>query len=258
MEPTRQQMNEMTSVMDVLKFVGLVDVGVEPGSEADVLLTAFGIRPEQAPRLISYLSPEEYGQIAADAFPAPSPATKMKVRALEHVVRLMAGQVQSAEAQKNAHDVEQQRLHELELKRIEAETLTRMTTSTNQDNPGSSSTGPEETLRRKVKLTAVSSQVDDTEIPVATNADMVKGLLNYQSTYGKDQRPKPDADVTQAQIAAIKHLVKLDEIPNVDFAIWTANGMRTERRMKFTGRIVMPDGTVKTMEIYGPPTLEGI
>ena len=108
---------------------------------------------------------------------------------------------------------------------------------------------------RKVKLNAVTSQVDDTEINLLTETDLVNMYLEYEKVYGKGERPPKDAEPTGEQLAAIVHLLKVGMPPYADFAIFGPYGRRIERKVKLSGMTLGRDGVIRQIEMQGPPNI---
>ena len=108
---------------------------------------------------------------------------------------------------------------------------------------------------RKVKLSAVLSQVDDAEIDVLDEKEILKGYLRYEAVYGKGERPPKDSEPTSEQISSISHLVKQGHPPYADFAIFGPYGHRLYKKIKLSGVTIGRDGLLKSVELHGPANL---
>eukprot|EP00435_Cladocopium_sp_Y103_P045514 s2395_g13.t1 len=108
---------------------------------------------------------------------------------------------------------------------------------------------------RKVKLTSVSSQVDDTEIKLLSEADLVAMYTEYERVYGAGERPSKDCEPTAEQISAIVHLLDSGLPPFADFAVFGPYGHRIERKLKLSGVAIGRDGVIRQVELQGPPNI---
>eukprot|EP00435_Cladocopium_sp_Y103_P039029 s2094_g10.t1 len=106
---------------------------------------------------------------------------------------------------------------------------------------------------KKVKLSNVIDQTDDTEIAVKTRAEMGIYYENHREITGSD--PLPEVEPTDLQVAAMEDKVVVrDESPYADFSILTPFGRRIQRVMKTKSYAFQPDGTWKAADIPGPPS----
>eukprot|EP00435_Cladocopium_sp_Y103_P060722 s646_g22.t1 len=108
---------------------------------------------------------------------------------------------------------------------------------------------------RKVKLTAVASQVDDTEVKVLSEADLVSMYAEYERVYGPGERPPKDCEPTTEQISALAHLLDNGLPPFADFAIFGPYGHRIEKKLKLSGVAIGRDGVIRQVELQGPPNI---
>ena len=95
---------------------------------------------------------------------------------------------------------------------------------------------------RKIKLSQVLSQVDDTEIDVLTEPQLVGMYARYEHLFGKGQRPHPSREPSVEQLTAIHGLIRSDQNPYVDFAIFGPFATRLKKRLKFQGLTLSKDG----------------
>lgn len=107
---------------------------------------------------------------------------------------------------------------------------------------------------RKIKLSSVISQIDDTEILLDAEKKILKAFARYEVVYGKGEPPK-ESEPTTEQITAIRHLLDQGSVPYVDFAIFGPYGMRIMKKVKFSGVMLGRDGSVKSQEFHGPANI---
>ena len=97
---------------------------------------------------------------------------------------------------------------------------------------------PPSVALRKIKLSHVLKQGDDTEIPLVAETLMAAGYARWQAIFGLNKRPRPEEDITIEQSTCIKHLLDSDSVPYADFCIWGPYGHRTERKLKLEGQVL--------------------
>lgn len=108
---------------------------------------------------------------------------------------------------------------------------------------------------RKVKLSSVISQIDDTEILLADEKEILKAFARFEVVYGKGERIPKESEPTSEQITAVKHLLDQGSVPYVDFAIFGPYGMRILKKVKLSGVMLGRDGSVKSQEFHGPANI---
>ena len=111
------------------------------------------------------------------------------------------------------------------------------------------------TAARKVKLSQVLSQLDDTEVDLLPEADIITMYGRYEVLFGKGQRPPNNREPTSEQLTALKSLLDTNQTPFVDFAIWGPFGSRIRKKLKFQGLTLNKEGDLVQTEVYGPPNL---
>ena len=108
---------------------------------------------------------------------------------------------------------------------------------------------------KKVKISSVLDQADDTEVEIKSRAELVAYFENHREITGSD--PLPEVEPTDIQVVAMEEKVVVrDEAPYADFSILTPFGRRMQKTMKMKSFAFQPDGTWKTAEIPGPPNLQ--
>ena len=108
---------------------------------------------------------------------------------------------------------------------------------------------------RKVKLSAVLSQVDDSEAKVMTEREMVAAYLRYSAVYGDTEQPSKESEPTLEQLSALHHVVSQGNPPYTDFAIWGPYGHRLAKKVKLSGYVMGRDGVLTSIELTGPTSI---
>ena len=109
---------------------------------------------------------------------------------------------------------------------------------------------------RKLKLSQIISQVDETEIEPLSESDVLVMFARYETLFGKGQRPPSNREPTAEQLAALRSLLNSQQVPYCDFAIYGPHGTRITRKLKFSGLVLNKNGELVQSEIYGPSSLE--
>ena len=109
---------------------------------------------------------------------------------------------------------------------------------------------------RKVKLSHILAQADDTECEIGPESLMAQGRGRYEATYGASRKPPADSDVTLEQLSAVDYLMKAGVVPYVDFAIWGPHGHRMTRKLRLSGQVLDAGATFRYVEVAGPPNIE--
>ena len=115
-------------------------------------------------------------------------------------------------------------------------------------------TGPASPMK-KIKLSAIAAQGDDTEIALTNEQAIVNMYLRYEQVFGKNERPSKDAEPTTEQLSVIQHLLDSGSPPYTDFAIFGPYGHRIERKLRLSGVTIGRDGLLRNVELAGPPTI---
>ena len=102
---------------------------------------------------------------------------------------------------------------------------------------------------RKIKLSAIISQIDDTELTVADEKEVLKCYARYEAVLGQGERPAKDCEPTAEQVTGLQHLCKQGSPPYADFSIFGPFGHRKMKRIKLSGYSIERDGTLRTVEL---------
>ena len=111
-------------------------------------------------------------------------------------------------------------------------------------------------VMRKIKLSLILKQGDDTDVTVVPENVMTAGYARWEALFGLTKRPAADADVTIEQLSCVKHLIDIDAVPYTDYSIWGPHGHRMERALKFRGHVLSANSTFRIAEMNGPASLE--
>ena len=103
---------------------------------------------------------------------------------------------------------------------------------------------------RKLKMSAIASQVDDTEFNLLAESEMIKLYAEYERVFGTGERPQKDCEPTLEQVSAVAFDSNLPP-----FAIFKPFGHRMERKLKLSGMSIGRDGALRTIEVTGPPNI---
>ena len=105
---------------------------------------------------------------------------------------------------------------------------------------------------RRIKLNAVLSQVNESEIGIMSEADMVTGYMLYATVYGGNERPPKKSEPSVEQVSVLKHLIDGGSTPYVDFSVWGPYMHRLVKKIKLSGYSLGRDGKLQLVELAGP------
>ena len=109
---------------------------------------------------------------------------------------------------------------------------------------------------RKLKIAAVLDQADDSEatpMDPSTAARVIEDFVMKENE-GEDLRLFEEATVDQ--LSALKFRVDSGSTPFADFAVWRPYGARLGRLLKFQAFFPLPNGGFQMKELSGPPDFE--
>ena len=119
--------------------------------------------------------------------------------------------------------------------------------------PSSPATAPTSSSVKKVKISTVLDQVDESEAPMLGRTELDRAYANHIAITGSE--PNHESEPTPEQIASMyQRVVQLGEAPYADFSILTPYGRRVQRQMKARAWSLQQDGTFRALEVPGPPT----
>ena len=112
------------------------------------------------------------------------------------------------------------------------------------------------TAIRKIKMSQILSQLDESEVELVSSAEQLKCFARYEVLFGKNQRPHPDHEPSIEQLSGLKALLDATQPPYADYAIFQPYAARIMKKIKFSGLILNKAGALAQAEIFGPPDLD--
>ncbi len=106
----------------------------------------------------------------------------------------------------------------------------------------------------RVKLSQIINQASDQEVLLLSDRELASLRHRYDLLCGDS--PLDRAEVSDAQLTALKYLADSNLNVYVDFGVWRPFGQRSERRMKFVNHFMDSAGRWHTVEQPGPSCLE--
>ena len=249
MDPTESERQQLTTMGKVFQWAGLQEAQMaDPKYPSSSLAALLGVQSSLLPRVIGILPEDDYkavvskwkvsvlSQDGSDTGQgrAPTVAELGMAHLVGRACRVIAG---------NGTTVEELRAQALAAQ-------TQLQQQVQQQSVQAASGTP-----RKVKLNAVLSQVDESEILVADEKQMIKAYLRYESVFGKDERPPKDSEPTAEQVSCIQHLLSQGHPPYCDFSVFGPYGHRMMKKIKLSGLTIGTDGQLKTVELQGPQSI---
>ena len=105
---------------------------------------------------------------------------------------------------------------------------------------------------KKVKLSTVLDQTEETEVPELTPDAYDRLLKNHQELVGRV--PLPEAEPTEDQLAALQlRVIGRGGTPYADFAVLTPCGRRLQAALRARAWLLQTDGSYKAVIVPGPP-----
>ena len=111
---------------------------------------------------------------------------------------------------------------------------------------------PASVVTRKVKMSSIFDQADDTEIVPWTAARMRTVMAAFKAA-NDDESPDPDEEVSVDQLAALEFKLATGAAPCPDFGVWRPFGTRMARALKLVAHHLTPGGDYVPYEVPGPP-----
>lgn len=111
---------------------------------------------------------------------------------------------------------------------------------------------------RKVKLSLVMDQGDETEVKLLNPANIRTMIADWRELEndGEDPLEEEEEEATGDQLTALDYRLKQGAMPFVDFAVWRPFGARFGRLLKFVDYFPQPKEGFVTKEINGPVSFE--
>ena len=108
---------------------------------------------------------------------------------------------------------------------------------------------------RKLKMTSIASQVDDSEFDMAPESELLLCFRRYESIFGRGERPGQDQEPTPEQVSAIRCILSRGQPPFVDFGVFGPHGHRIMKKVKLSGYTIGRDGQLQSIELLGPTNI---
>eukprot|EP00435_Cladocopium_sp_Y103_P055167 s446_g18.t1 len=239
-DPTAEELAAMVDVKAVMTWAGFDVTNMAEDTLPGSLLKHMGLTPTNQPRIVGVFSDNDLqAMIAAWKVPdttagnvrAPNLAELGKAKLFCRACQLVAGTG-------------------LSLAELKAQTTAAPSTAAAPQGTGATSSASQ---RRKVKLSSILSQIDDSEILVAEEKEILKCYQRYETVFGSGERPPKDCEPTAEQLSGLIHVMSVGQPPYTDFSVFGPFGHRMMKRIKLSGCNIERDGSLRTVELYGPP-----
>ena len=244
----RQGMDTIKKVFDWAGFAG-DDLGSDQ-TAGGTLARLLGLVETDHPRIMALVDDADFGAMIQKwkvarvpqgggqaAYDAPTMAELGKARLVLRTCKVVAGSGETIEDLRN------------QLAQAKAAASNPPTQSSQQ--PAVLSTGQE----RRVKLSAILSQIDESEAKIMDEKEMVAAYLRYATIFGESERPPKESEPTIEQISALRHIIQQGHPPYTDFSVWGTFGHRLVKKIKLSGYVIGRDGVLSTIELTGPTNI---
>jgi len=248
MDPTNEELKAMTSIKDILDWVGVANEEDEVGGVKvesffmDSYLAALG-----KPRLV-----RQVAAIPLKAYENATEQMKVKVKTSDET------STRDLSPLELGHVGMVRRVCRLLLGLSADEALPHVGPSPAEcagPPTGGTATGSPQT-ERKVKLSSVLDQGDDSEVR-PLDRDLLRGLVQeWKERENEGEDPAEEEEATGDQLTALDFKVKAGEAPSVDFAVWRPFGNRLGRMLKFQAWVSVGEGRYQMKELAGPPSFD--
>jgi hypothetical protein len=111
-------------------------------------------------------------------------------------------------------------------------------------------------VERKIKLSSVMDQGDDTEVRPMDPATVRRLIGEWRQFENDGEDPREDEEATGDQLASLDFRLKQGSTPFVDFGVWRPYGARLGRMLKFSAYYPLASGGFQSKEINGPGTFD--
>ena len=236
MDPTEDEQKQMDKLAAVFTWVGLPAGEMNDETKlAGSLARLLGATQDTKPVTLGVVSKGDYEAVisrwkvpeTAGARP-PTLAEIGAAKLVGHVCRLLAGAGETLESLKKKAHTQQ---------------------------PSTAAPSISTAAARRIKLSSIVSQVDDTEILMADEKEVLKAFARYETVYGKGDRPPNGTEPTSEQLSAVKHLLDSNCCPYTDFSVFGPYGQRIYKKVKLSGYQIARDGPLTSVELHGPSNI---
>ncbi|CAK0822776.1 unnamed protein product, partial [Prorocentrum cordatum] len=103
---------------------------------------------------------------------------------------------------------------------------------------------------RKVKMSIVIDQSDDSEVEVLDSIKVAEAYARYHARIGAF--PPADEELSAEQLSCLHSLLENGRPPYTDMAVWGPSYHRLQKKIRLKGSRLHPSGTITPVELYGP------
>ena len=242
-DPAPNELATMLTMVDTFKWAGFGDDDLSSDkTTGGTLALLLGVKPDDHPRVMSMVEDSELtvilgkwkvAETAADgtvSYRPPNLAELGKAKLMVRACKLVGGRGKTLE------DLQKQ--------------IAAASQAPQQPQPQAP---PVSTAAdRKFKLSAILSQVDETEAKVMTEKELVAAYLRYSTVFGDNERPSKESEPTVEQLSAVRRLIDQHNAPYCDFSIWGPYAHRLAKKIKLSGYVIGRDGVLTSVELTGP------
>ena len=243
LEPTSDELVAIVDFGTAADWAGLQGDATDDTTPRGSLLALLGAagNPSVSVRLLGNIPEVEWdallvGWRLGDPLAAASPVVKSAGALVGRVCRLRVGTQQSQVGTAAQAQIGQQ------LQQAQAQLA--------QAQAGQLSTA----ARLKVKLSQVLSQTyhDSVEAHLLDQGEIDRAYARYEVIFGEGKLPSAEKTPTREQMSAFKFALDTGDF-YADFCVFGPHGNRLLRKLRLSGQVFDRDGTLRTIEMVGPP-----
>jgi hypothetical protein len=242
-DPTQDDILAFNTVSDVAAWAGLSGDPANVESPLGAVLSLLGAAPDTPARVVGVVAKPILDGIVGsfrvgNPLADPTPVQRGEATLFIHGCRIKAGVIKTA-AQTAA---EQQ-----------ARAVAAVAAAAQPPQALAPQPVPQGSVLATVRLSHVVNPAFDESVPLLTEARIVQGYTAYRAIFGR--MPEDQQECTAEQITGISYLLSMGMI-YVDFSVFGPFGHRMLRKMKLSGYEFRSDGTLHTVEMTGPGSLQ--
>ena len=236
----------MDEHIKVLTWLGLEGDPSEDTSPIGSLLRLIGLQATGHPRQVAALSKADFlavlnGWQFGDPAGPPTPAQRGQAAEFGRLSRVICG-VELSVSQQNAKEQSDHQLALLQAQAAASAAAPATPRALSAPSP------------RKIKASQIINQMDEGEVDILDPKALKDSYEKYSALMGA--LPSPDQGCTAEQLSALAAIAKAGSPLYVDLAVWGPHQYRLLKKIKLSGMQIMPNGTLNTVELAGPPTFE--
>lgn len=221
------------SLEEVLTFAKLTD------PEKVAFKATIGATGEENPEIIGMISEADFAEAIRPIMIEENPPTLIQKGKFLLVARTCRGIVDrrsNPAPAAGASGVEPDRMVEV------LNTVTKLTAAL------APKAGPTVNLK-----TVVSQGLEDT-VPKLSRETLTKYFDDFKKVFGRE--PGANEECSAEQLTGLKSMLDGDVAPYVDFGVWGPHHHRLLRKLRLSGLQLHTDGTLKMVELVGPPDFD--